>query len=184
MASGPITSWQIDGETMETVADFILGEDPKSLQMVVTPWTAAHRAPCPSPTPRACSHSSPSSQWYYPTISSSVIPFSSCLQFYPASGSFSMCQFFTTGGQIIRVSGSASVLSTNIQDWFPLGWTGWISLLSKELSRVFSNPQFKSISSLALSFLYSPTLTFIHNYWKNHSLDYTDLCWQSNVSAF
>ena len=142
------------------------------------PGFPVHHQPGVHPNP--C----PSSRWCHPTISSSIDPFSSCLQFYPASGSFSMCQFFTTGGQIIRVSGSASVLSTNIQDWFPSEWTGWISLQSKELSRVFSNPQFKSISSLALSFLYSPTLTFIHNYWKNHSLDYTDLCWQSNVSAF
>ena len=142
MASGPITSWQIDGETgetVETVADFILGEDPKSLQMVITPWTAAHRAPCPSPTPRACSHSSPSSQWYYPTISSSVIPFSYHLQSFPESGSFPMSQFFPSGDQSIRVSDSASVLPMNIQDWFPLGLTGLISLLSKGLSRVFSN---------------------------------------------
>ena len=76
------------------------------------------------------------------------------------------------------------ILPMNTQDWFPLGWTGWISLLSKGLSRVFSTPQFKNISSLAVIFLYSPTLTSIHYYWKNHSFDYTNLCWQSNVSAF
>ena len=97
------------------------------------------RFPCPSPTPRACSNSCPLSQWCHPTISSSVIPFSSYLQSSPASGSFSMSQFFTSGGQSIRVSASASVLPLNIQDWFPLGWTGWISLQSKGLSRVFSN---------------------------------------------
>ena len=97
------------------------------------------RLPCPSPTPRACSNSCPSSRWCYPTISSSVIPFSSCLQSFPASGSFQMSQFFAWGGQSIAVSASASVLPMNIQDWFPLGWTGFISLQSKGLSRVFSN---------------------------------------------
>ena len=97
------------------------------------------RLPCPSPTPGAYSNSCPLSWWCHPTISSSVIPFSSCLQPFSASGSFQMSQFFTSGGQSIGVSASASVLSMNIQDWFPLGWTGWISLQSKGLSRVFSN---------------------------------------------
>ena len=95
--------------------------------------------PCPSPTPGACSNSCPSSQWWHPTISSSVVPVSSRLQSFPASGSFQMSQFFTSGGQSIGVSASASVLPINIQHWFPLGWTGWISLQSKGLSRVFSN---------------------------------------------
>ena len=97
------------------------------------------RLPCPSPTPGTCSYSCPSSQWCHPTISSSVVPFSSCLQSFPASGSFSMNQFFAWGGQSIGVSASASVLPMNIHDWFPLGWTGWISLKSKGFSRVFSN---------------------------------------------
>ena len=97
------------------------------------------RLPCPSPSPRACSNSCPLSQWCHPTISSSVDPFSSCLQSFPASGSFQMSQLFTSGGQSIGVSASASVLPVNIQDWFPLGLTGWISLRSKGLSRVFSN---------------------------------------------
>ena len=96
------------------------------------------RLPCPLPTPRVYSNSCPSSWWCHPTISSSVIPFS-CLQSFPASGSFQMSQFFTSGGQMIGVSASISVLPMNIQDWFPLGWTGWISLQSKRLSRVFSN---------------------------------------------
>ena len=96
------------------------------------------RPPCPSPTPRVYSNSCPLSQWCHTTISSSVIPFSSSLQSFPASGSF-QSQFFTSGGQSIGVSTSTSVLSMNIQDWFPLGWTGWISLQSKGLSRVFSN---------------------------------------------
>ena len=97
------------------------------------------RPPCPSPTPRACSNSSLSSQWCHPTISSSVILFSSCLQSFPASGSFPMSQFFESDGQSIGVSASASVFPMNIKDWFPLGLTGWISLQSKGLSRVFSS---------------------------------------------
>ena len=88
---------------------------------------------CSSPTPRACSHSCPLSRWCHPTISSSVVPFSSCLQCFPASGSFLRSQFFTSGGQSFEVSASASVLPMNIQDWFPLGWTGWISLHPKGL---------------------------------------------------
>ena len=94
---------------------------------------------CPSPTPRAYPNSCPLSRWCHPTISSSVIPFSSCLQSFPASESFQMSEFFTSGGQNIGVSPSASVLPKNIQDWFPLEWTGWISLQPKGLSRVFSD---------------------------------------------
>ena len=96
------------------------------------------RSPCPSPTPGVHSDSCPLSRWCHPTISSLVVPFL-CLQSFPASGSFPMSQFFTSGGQSIGFSASASVLPMNIQDLFPLGWTGWISLLSKELSKVFSN---------------------------------------------
>ena len=116
--------------------------EPHGLQHTRLPWL--------SPTPRTCSHSCPSSQWCHPTISSSAIPFISCLQ----SGAFPMSQFFTSDGQSIGFSASASVLPMNTQDWSPLGWTGWISLQSKRLSRVFYKPQFKS-------FLYSPTLTSI-----------------------
>ena len=97
------------------------------------------RLPYPPPTPRAYSDSCPFSWWCHPTISSSVIPFSSCLHSFPVSGSFPVSQFFAWGGQSIRVSALVSVLLMNIQHWFPLGWTGWISLLSKGLSRVFSN---------------------------------------------
>ena len=97
------------------------------------------RLPSPSPTPGNCSNSCPLSWWCHPTISSSVVPFSSCLQSFPASGSFARSQFFASGGQSIGVSASASVLPMNIQDWFPLGLTGLISLQSKGLSRVFSN---------------------------------------------
>ena len=95
--------------------------------------------PCPSPTPWVYSNSCPLSRWCHPTISSSVTPFSFCLPSFPASGSFPMSQFFTSGGQSIGVLASTSVLPMNIQDWFPLGWTGWISLQVKGLSRVFSN---------------------------------------------
>ena len=97
------------------------------------------RPPCPSPTPRAYSNSCPLSWWCHPIISSSIVPFSLLLQSFPASGYFQMSQLFTSGGQSIGVSASASVLPKNIQDWFPLGWTGWISLQSKGLSRVFFN---------------------------------------------
>ena len=117
--------------------------------------------PCPSPLPGAYSNSCPSSRWCHPTISSFVVPFSSSLQSFPVSGSFPMSQFFTSGGQSIGVSASATVLLMNIQDWFPLGYTSWISLQSKGLARVFSNTTVQKHQFLALSFLYSPTLTFM-----------------------
>ena len=97
------------------------------------------RPPCPSPTPRDHSNSCPSNRWCHPTISSSVVPFSSCPQSLPGSESFPMSQFFTWGGQSTGVATLASFLPKNTQDWSPLGWTGWISLQSKGLSRVFSN---------------------------------------------
>ena len=99
--------------------------------------------PCPSPIPRVYSNSCPLSQWCHPSISSSVVPFFSCLQSFPASGAFQMSQFFSSGDQSIGVSALASVLPMNIQDWFPLGWIGWISLLSKRLPRVLSNTTFQ-----------------------------------------
>ena len=99
------------------------------------------RLPYPSPTSSACSNLCPLSRWWHPTISSSLVPFSSCLQSFSASRSFQMIQLFASGGQSIgaSASASASIILMNIQDWFPLGWTGWISLQSKGLSRVFSN---------------------------------------------
>ena len=124
------------------------------------------RPPCPSPTRRVYPNSCASSQWYHPTISSSVIPFFSCPQFFPISGSFTVSQLFAWGGQSIGVSASASVLPMNTQDWSPSEWNGWISLQSRGLSRVPA-PQFKSINSLALSFLHSSILTSIHDYRKN-----------------
>ena len=129
------------------------------------------RPPCPSPTPGVHSDSHPLSQWCHPAISSSVVPFSSCPQSLQASESFPMSQLFTWGGQSIGVSALASFLPKNTQDWSPLEWTGWISLQSKGLSRVFSNTKFKTINSSALSLLHSPTATYTHDHWKNHSLD-------------
>ena len=128
------------------------------------------RLPCLSPTPGACSNSCPLSRWCHPTISSSVVPFSTCLQSFPASGSFPRSQFVASGGQNIVTLASTSVLPMSIQGWFPLGLTGLISLQSKGLSRVFSTPQFKSINSLALSFLYSPTHTSIMTTGKTIAL--------------
>ena len=134
------------------------------------------RPPCPSPTPGVYPNSCPSSWRCHPTISSSVVPFSSYPQSFPGSESFQMSQLFTSGGQY---STSASVFPMNTQDWSPLGWTGWISSQFKGLSRVFSNSSKASI--IPHSFLYGPTLTSIHDYW---SLDYMDLCMKSDVFAF
>ena len=128
------------------------------------------RPPCPLPTPRVYPNSRPWSQWCHPTISSSDFPFSSRLQPFPASGSFPMSRLFTSGGQSIWVSASASVLPMNIQDWFPLGWTGWLSLQSKGLSRVFSNTTVQKYQFFSAQ-LYCPTLTSIHDYWKNRSFE-------------
>jgi len=115
------------------------------------------RPPCPSSTPRACSNSCPSSRWCHPTISSSVVPFSSHLESFPASGSFPTSQLFASGGQSIGASASPLVLPVNIQDWFPLGWTGWMCLQSKGLSRVFSvglhNHVFLNFSYLKFNYL-------------------------------
>ena len=112
------------------------------------------RLPCPSTTPGTYSNSRPLSQWCHLTISSSVVPFSSHLQSFPASGSFPVSQFFMSGGPSIGVSASASILPMNIQDWFPLGWNGWISLQSKGLSRAFSNTCFSKASVLRRSALF------------------------------
>ena len=128
------------------------------------------RPPCPSPTPRVYPNSCPLSHWCHPTSSSSVVPFS-CPQSFPASGSFPMSQLFASGGQSIGVSASTSVLPMITQDWSPLGWTGWISLQSKGLSRVFCNTTVQKHQFFGTQ-LYSPTLTSIHDHWKNHSLDY------------
>ena len=124
------------------------------------------RLPCPSPTHGACSNSCPLNQCCHPTISSSVVPFSSHLQSFPASGSFQMSQF-TTGGQ--NIGASASVPQMIFLDWFSLGLTSLISLQSKGLSRVFSNTTVQKHQFFGSPLFYSPTLTSIHDYWKNHS---------------
>ena len=133
-------------------------------------WQHA-RPPCPSPSPGVHSDSRPSSQWCHPAISSSVVPFSFCPQSLPASESFQMSQLFTWGGQSIGVSASASVLPKNTQDWSPLGWTGWISLQSKGLSRVFSSTSVQKHQFFGAQLSSQSTLTSIHDHWKNHSLD-------------
>ena len=142
------------------------------------------RLPCPSLSPRACSNSCPLSQWCHSTISSSVTLLSSCSQFFPASGSFPISWLFESVVESFGASAWASVLPKNIQGWFPLGLTGLTSLLSKELSRVFSSPTVQKCQSSALSLLYGLTPSSINDYWKNHSSDYMDLCWQSDISAF
>ena len=121
------------------------------------------RPPCQSPTPGVHPNSCVSSRWCHPAISSSVIPFFFCPQSFPASGSFPMSQLFTSGGQSIGVSASASVVPMNIQDWSPCS--------PRDSQESSPAPQFKSINSSVLSFLHSPTLTSIHDHWKNHSLD-------------
>ena len=128
------------------------------------------RLPCPPPTPGVYSNSCPLIQWCHPTISFSVIPFSSCLQSFPESGSFQMSQFFPSGDQSIGVSASTSVPPMNTQDWSPLGWTGWISLQSMGLSRVFSNTRVQKhqFFSTQLS-LYSNS--HIHTWLEKPSLD-------------
>ena len=164
--------------------NFNLGKALRSVQFscsVVSDTLRLHelqhaRPPCPSPT---LEFTQTHVHWVgdaiqpsHPTNSSSVVPFSSCPQSFPASGSVQMSQLFTSGGQSTGVSASASVILMNTRDWSPLGWTGWISLQSKGLPRVFFNTTpIKSINSLVLSFLYSPILTSIHDYWKNHSPD-------------
>ena len=142
------------------------------------------RPPCPSPTPGVHPNPRPLRWWSHLTRSSSVIPFSSCPQSFPASGSFQMSQLSASGGQSVEVSASTSVPPMNTQDWSPLDGLVGSPCSPRDSQESSPTPQFKSINYSTLSFLYSPTLTSIHDHWKNHSLDQTDLCWQSNVSAF
>ena len=129
------------------------------------------RPPCPSPIPRVHANPCQLSRWSHPTISSSVISFSSCPQYFPASGSFQISQLFASGGQIIGVSASKSVLPMNTQDWSPLGWTGWISLQSKGLSRVFSNTTVQKHQFFGAQLSSQPNSHINTWQWKNHSLD-------------
>ena len=130
------------------------------------------------------SNSCPLNWWCRTTISASIVPFSSCPQSFWASGSLPMGQLFTSGGQNIEDSASTSTLLMNSLGFFPLGLTGLISLLVKDSPESSPAPHFESINSLVLSLLYGPTLTSVHDYWKSHSFDYTDLCRQSDVSPF
>ena len=133
------------------------------------------RLPCPSPSPGACSNSCPLNRWCHPTISSSVTPFSSCLQSFPALGSFPMSRLFASGDQIIGASTSALVLPMNIQHWFPLGLTG-------TLKNLLQNHSLKASALPSLpSLFYGPTFTSVHDYWENHSFDCSDLYGQSDV---
>ena len=145
-------------------------------------WLQYARLPCPSPTLRAYSNSCPSSQWCHPTISSSVVPFSSCHQSLPASESFQMSQLFASGSQSIGVSASASVLPMNIQDWFSLGWTGWISLQAKGVSRAFSNTTIQKHQFFSAQPSWWSN-SHIHTCWESHSFDYTDLGLSSDISS-
>ena len=164
-------AWQADSLTLSHQQSPQFWVTPSSVQFshsVVSdslwpPWTAAPQASLSSPIPGVYLNSCPLSQWCHPAISSSVIPFSSCPQSFPASGSFPMSQYFASGGQSIGTSALASVLPMNIQDSFPLGLTDLISLQSKGLSRVFSNSTIQNHNSSTLSFLYTPTLTSIHD---------------------
>ena len=142
------------------------------------------RLPCPSPSLGVCSTSGAVSRWCHPTISFSAAPFSSCPQSFPASGSFPVSWLFASGGPSIGASASASVLWMTIKDWFPLGWTGWISLQSKGLSKVFSSNTVQKYQFFSAQPSLWSSLTSVHDYWISHSFDCLDLCQQSDVSAF
>ena len=148
------------------------------------PWTAACQTSLSITNSQSCSNSCPLSWWCHPTISSSVIPLSSCLQSFEASGSFPSSQFFASGGQSIGVSVSASVFPMNIQDWSPLGLIGLISLQSKGLSRVFSSTTIQKHRYYSVQTSYSSIFTSILDYWKSHSFGLMDTCRQSTVFAF
>ena len=139
---------------------------------------------CSSLSFGAYSNSCPLSRWCHPTISSSVTPFYSCPQSFPASGPFTMKRLFELGGQIIGASALASVLPRNIQDWFLLGLISLISCCPRDTQKSSPTPQFERINSSALSLLYVSTFTSVHDYWENHTLNYMNFCWQSDVSAF
>ena len=161
---------------MDNILNIILlkirSDQPLScVRLFVIPWIAACQASLSITNSWSLLRLMSSSQWCHPAISSSVIPFSSHLQSFPASGSFLMSQFFASGGQSIGVSASASVLLMNTQDWFPLRCTGCISLQSKGLSRVFSKATVQKHQCFGAQHFYGPTLTSIHDYWKNHSFD-------------
>ena len=142
------------------------------------------RLPCSLLSPGVCSNSCPLNRWCHPTTSASVAPFSSYPQDFSTSGSFLVSWLFPSGGQSVGASALVSDLPVNIQGWFPLRLTGLISLPSKGLSRVFSNTTVEKHQVFGIQLSYGPALSSICDYWKKHSFGYTDLCQQSNVSAF
>ena len=146
--------------------------------MVVPPQHT--RSPCPSPTPRVHPNPCPSSWWCHPTISSSVIPFSSCPQSFPASGSFPMSQLFSSVAKVLELQ----LQHQSFQWRFRKNWPVWSPCCPRDFQESSPAPQFKRISSLLLSLLYGPTLPSVHDCWKNHSFWLYDLCLQSDVSAF
>ena len=156
---------------VEKIGQFSSVQSLSHVWLFVTAWTAAHQAFLSITNPGVYSNSCPLSQWYHLTISSSAIPFSSHFQSFPALGSFPMSQLFSSGGQSTGISASTSVPPKNIQDWFSVQWTGWLSSSPRDSQESSPTPQFKRINPLVLSFLWSPTLTSMHDYWKNYSLD-------------
>ena len=170
VSSLTIRHGRMDKAVYSGLLQFILLQSCSRVWLFATPWTVARQASLPSPTPRVYPNSCPLSQWCHPIISSSVVPFSFCPQSFPASGSFQMSQLFSSGGQSIGVS--ASVLPMNIQDWFPSGWTGWISLQAEGLSRVFSNTtvQKHQFFGAQLFWAQHSTLTSIHDTGKTTAL--------------
>ena len=163
-------------------AEFVVVQLLSRVWFFVIPWTAVPQAPLSSSI-WVYSISCPLGWWCHPTILCSAAIFSFCLQSFPASGSFPVSQLFAPGGQRIGASVSASVLSMNIQGWFPL-WLVSSPCCPRDSQEFSPALQFKSINSSVLSFLYGPTLTSVHDSWKIHSFDYPDCCWQSDVSAF
>ena len=159
-------------------------QPPSHVWLFTTPWTAAHQASLSLIISWSGPSSSSLSQWCHLAISFSDALFSFCPQSFSASGTFAMSLLLASDDQNTGTSASTSVIPVNIQSWSPLRLTGLITLLSKGLSGVFPVPQFKGISSLMSCLLYSPALTTVHDHWKDHSLDYTDLCQQSNVWLF
>ena len=165
-----------EAEPKEAKTEFSLVDGEGSQSLVVSDSLQPHglqhaRLPCPSPNPGVYSNSCPLSRWCHPTISCSVVPFSSRLQSFPSLGSLQMSQFFASGGQSIGVSASASVLAMHIQDWFPLGLTGWIFLRSKGLSSLLQHHSSKTSILRHSAFFVVQLSPSLHDCWTNHSFD-------------
>ena len=177
--------WDYPAEVLWWLAQFSSVQSLSHVRLFATPWIAAHQAALSITNSRSLLKLMSIELAMPSATSSSFVPFSSCLQSLPASGSFPMSQHFARGSQSTGVSASASVLPMNTQNWSPLRWTGWISLKSEGLSRVFSNTTVQKHQFFGAQ-LSSQSNSHIHVYdhWKNHSLDQTDLCWQNIVSAF